>query len=190
MCARMRVASSRSLRLRATCCVPRPLCQPNSGRSKSPASRTWDGGYLGNPALNPLIDVASDLLLVLVNPLGDPRAPPIGARQILDRLNQITFNASVVLEANAIEAVNRVLAAGAGSGGKYKPVRLHLIRNERFLGSLGFVSKSSTSWPLLEDLFEHGRAAANAWVRDNLRRLGRSPSVDLHAELITPLLNG
>jgi NTE family protein len=155
----------------------------------------WDGGYLGNPALSPLVDVARDVLLVLVNPFNYDPKPPYTARQILDRLNQVTFNASVVLEVNAIEAVNRVVAAAGGDvtkpgGGRYEQVRLHLIRNDRFLEKLGFVSKSSTSWPLLRTLFEHGRGAATAWLAAHADKIGREPSVDTRAELLKPLLSG
>ena len=93
----------------------------------------WDGGYLGNPSLAPLLDFAQDLLLVLVNPFHRDNMPPVTAPGILDRLNEITFNASVVLEVNAIEAVNSLLAELAASGvpygGRYKPIRIHAIRS-------------------------------------------------------------
>ena len=159
------------------------------------SSLFWDGGYLGNPALSPLIDVAKDVLLVLVNPFNYDPKPPYTARQILDRLNQITFNASVVLEVNAIEAVNRVLAATGGDvvkpgGGRYEQVRLHLIRNDRFLEKLGFVSKSSTSWPLLKKLFERGRSTATHWLDAHADKIGRASSCDAHAELLAPVLSG
>ncbi len=152
----------------------------------------WDGGYLGNPALNPLLDVSKDLLLVLVNPLHFDERPPFSARQIQDRLNQITFNASVVLELHALEAVNRVLAVigrpvEKPDGGRYEPVRFHLIRNDRFMESLGFVSKESTSWTLLEALFRAGRDAADAWLAQNRQRIGISSSTDLRADLLRVL---
>jgi NTE family protein len=70
----------------------------------------WDGGYLGNPSLSPLLDHSQDLLLVLVNAFHRDGMPPHTAPAIMDRLNEITFSASVVLEVNAIEAVNSLLA--------------------------------------------------------------------------------
>jgi NTE family protein len=152
----------------------------------------WDGGYLGNPALNPLLEVSKDLLLVLVNPLHFGERPPFSARQIQDRVNQIIFNASVVLELNALEAVNRVLAAIGGpvekpDGGRYEPVRFHLIHNDRFMEGLGFVSKQSTSWTLLEALFRAGRHAAEAWLAKNRQRIGTASSADLRADLLRVL---
>lgn len=155
----------------------------------------WDGGYLGNPALTPLIDVGKDLLLVLVNPFNYDPKPPYTARQVLDRINQVTFNASVVLEVNAIEAVNRVLMSAGErvpkpAGGHYERVRFHLIRNDRFMEKLGFVSKSSTSWPLLEKLFERGRCATDHWLAAHADKVGREPSCDPRTELLSPMLQG
>ncbi|MGH7156144.1 MAG: patatin-like phospholipase family protein, partial [Acetobacteraceae bacterium] len=143
--------------LRASACLPTEFKAVQLGHSLY-----WDGGYLGNPPLDPLLDIATDLLLVLINPFHYDPTPPFTARQILDRLNQITFNASVVLEMNAIAAINRAVGAAGGSlakpgGGEYQTVHLHLIRNDRFMESLGFVSKLSTSWALIESLFENGR---------------------------------
>ena len=130
----------------------------------------WDGGYLANPAFDPLLPFADEILLVLVNPLGDPAAPPRGPRAILDRLNQITFNAAVVLEMNAIEAINSLLAElkaqGIDYAGKYRPIRIGLIRDEPFLAGLGVVSKSSTSRVLLDALHDAGFAAADRFFSD------------------------
>ncbi|MEO8714818.1 MAG: patatin-like phospholipase family protein, partial [Acetobacteraceae bacterium] len=172
--------------LRASACLPAEFRAVQIGDAFY-----WDGGYLGNPALNPLLDVADDLLLVLVNPLAYDRAPPTSARQILDRLNQITFNASLVLELNAIEAVNKVLAAqGDGAGGRYRQIRLHLIRDEKFMQSLGFVSKSSTSPELIATLFDKGRGVADRWISAHLQDVGKTASVDPKAALIAPVLKG
>ena len=153
----------------------------------------WDGGYLGNPALSPLIDHAQDLLLVLVNPFGRTDGPPRGARAIQDRLNEVTFNASVVLEVNAIEAVNRLLqeleASGTPYAGRYKPIRFHAIRNDAFAASLGFVSKSSTSAALLSALHDAGQQAAEDWIREHLADVGVEASFDVKAELMDKVLN-
>ncbi len=151
----------------------------------------WDGGYLANPALDPLLDVSDDLLLVLVNPFLY-EGTPISARQVLDRLNQITFNASLVLEVNAIEAVNRVLALASGDtkpgGSRYRQIRFHMISNDRFLGSLGFVSKSSTSWELISALFDKGREAASTFIDRDRAHVGRRSTLDPRKDLIGRIL--
>jgi NTE family protein len=155
----------------------------------------WDGGYLGNPALSPLVDHAQDLLLVLVNPFERAGMPPQLAPAILDRIREITFNASVVLEINAIEAVNRLLAdvaamgaatgaaTGAAYSGRYRPIRLHAIRNDPFVATLGFASKNSTSWALLTALRDVGIETADAWLRENGGRIGRESSMDVKGML-------
>lgn len=151
----------------------------------------WDGGYLGNPPLAPLIDHAQDLLLVLVNPFVRRAMPPKDARGILERLNEIGFNASVVLEINAIEAVNRVLDSvsdEAASASRFKPVRFHLIRDDDFLAKFGFVSKSSTSWSLLETLFEHGREVADVWLKQHYAKLGHESSFNVKSAVLDPTL--
>lgn len=175
--------------LRASACLPTEFQAVTIGGTAS-----WDGGYLGNPALSPLVDHASDLLLVLVNPLRRTDMPPRTARAILARLNEVTFNASVVLEINAIAAVNRLLeeleAAGTPYAGRYKPVRFHAVRNDAFAASLGVVSKSSTSAGLLAALHDAGQQAAEDWVGAHLADVGVRSSFDVKAELMDRMLNG
>ena len=172
--------------LRASSCLPAEFKAVRIG-----AEFYWDGGYLGNPALNPLLDVSDDLLLVIVNPFTYPHPPPTTAREILDRLNQITFNASLLQEVNAIEAVNRVLRTQGRTSdaaeSRYRPIRFHLIRNDHFMRTLGFVSKSSTSWELISTLFEKGRAAAGHWIASHGDKVGRESSSDPGSELLAPL---
>jgi NTE family protein len=149
--------------LRASCCLPTDFKAVTLG-----GVPYWDGSYLGNPSLSPLLDHAQDLLLVLVNAFYRDAMPPRSAPGIQDRLNEITFNASVVLEVNAIEAVNSLLAELATSdvpySGRYKPIHIHAIRNDAFVEQLGFVSKNSTSWSFLSELHDVGYQTAEAWL--------------------------
>jgi NTE family protein len=173
--------------LRASACLPSDFKAVSIG-----GVPYWDGGYLGNPSLSPLLDYAQDLLLVLVNPFHRAAMPPHSAPAILDRLNEITFNASVVLEVNAIEAINTVLAELATAGlpypGRYKPIRIHAIRNDAFMEKLGFVSKSSTSWSFLTTLRDEGYKTADAWVVKHLDQVGKESSVAVRAELTDMVL--
>ena len=145
-------------------------CLPGEFRAVQIEGETyWDGGYLGNPALAPLLDHADELFVILANPLERKTGvPPTGARAILDRLNEITFNASVALEMNGIEAVNGLLrdleTQGIAYRGKYRPIKVQLIRDDAFLATLGSVSKNSTSWALLSRLHAAGRAAGEAFL--------------------------
>jgi len=174
--------------LRASCCLPTDFKAVAIGNVPY-----WDGGYLGNPSLSPLLDHAQDLLLVLVNAFHRDAMPPHSAPAILDRLNEITFNASVVLEVSAIEAINSLLAELAKTGvtytGRYKPVRVHAIRNDAFVEQLGFVSKNSTSWVFLSKLHDAGYQTADAWLAAHRDDFGVRPSFDVKAELVDKVLN-
>jgi NTE family protein len=173
--------------LRASACLPSDFKAVNIG-----GVPYWDGGYLGNPSLAPLLDHAQDLLLVLVNAFHRNGMPPHSAPAILDRLNEITFNASVVLEVNAIEAINTVLAEMAAAGvsypGRYKPIRIHAIRDDAYMAKLGFVSKSSTSLGFLMGLHDEGYKTAQAWVTAHLDKVGRQSSIAVRAELTDRVL--
>ena len=173
--------------LRASACLPTEF-----KAVKIDATPYWDGGYLGNPALSPLLDHAQDLLLVLVNAFHRDAMPPRSAPAILDRLNEITFNASVVLELNAIEAINSLLAELADAQvpyeGRFRPIRLHAIRNDAFVEQLGFVSKNSTSLALLTRLHEAGYRTADAWVAAHLDAVGVRSSLDVKRELTDRVL--
>ncbi len=173
--------------LRASACLPTEFRAVELG-----GAAYWDGGYLGNPALAPLIDYTQDLLLVLVNPFQHTGGTPRSARAILARTNEVTFNASVVLEVNAIEAINSLLAELAAAGtpyaGRYKPVRFHAVRNDAFEATLGEASKSSTSPLLLKALHDVGYQAAEAWVAAHLADVGLRSSLDVKAELMDQVL--
>ena len=173
--------------LRASACLPTEFKAVTIG-----GSIYWDGGYLGNPALAPLLDHAQDLMLVLVNAFHRDGMPPHSAPAIMDRLNEITFNASVVLEINAIETVNRLLAELAASGltyaGRYKPIRLHAVRNDAFVEQLGFASKNSTSWDFLSRLHDVGYQTAETWLGAHFESLGERSSLDVKMELTDRVL--
>ena len=175
--------------LRASACLPAEFRAVQLG-----ADYFWDGGYLGNPALDPLLDQADDLLVILANPLTRAAPPPRTARAILDRLNEITFNASLVLEMNSIAAINGLLQElqdkGIDYAGKYRPIHLHLIRDDQFLAELGVVSKSSTSWALFQKLHQAGRRAADGFFAAHGGAIGQRASCDVKRDMIQPVLKG
>lgn len=160
----------------------------------------WDGGYIGNPALSPLVKACHDIIIVMVNPLRPKGMPPHGSRQILDRLNEITFNAPLVLEINAIHAVNKLLGklpAKAARASGYHHVRLHFIRNDAFMEDQGFASKSNASFPYLKTLFEAGRETTDKWLRRHRTKIGEASSCSwkedgcsIEADVVDPALKG
>ena len=143
----------------------------------------WDGGYLGNPALYPLRSpaLASDVLIVWVNPLNQANVPT-NARAILDRLNEVTFNATLVQEIEAIDAVNELKSLD-DAGTPYKRVNLHEIKDEPHLASLDYASKSNTDWSFLTQLREYGRQAAERWLGGCLGSVGSETTADVRAIL-------
>jgi NTE family protein len=140
----------------------------------------WDGGYLANPPIWPLVECrARDVLLCLLNPL-EARKTPKSTSEIMDRLNEISFNASVAAELRAVAVVQDLIKRGrlrAGAG--YMDLRFHMISADGRLSDLKLPSKFNTDWTFLQDLKKRGRAAGDEWLRDHLAQVGEASSVDL-----------
>ena len=142
--------------------------------------RYWDGGYSGNPALHPLIyqTECSDILLVQINPiehLGVPDTVP----EIMDRMNEVTFNASLLAELRAIEFVRRLLAEGKLDPRRYKDVRMHRIDGGSVLAGMGFASKARADLGFLRQLFTLGRTAGLQWLAAHRPDVGVRASLNL-----------
>lgn len=144
----------------------------------------WDGGYAGNPALHPLIYHCNvrDIVIVQINPVAVADIPRT-ARDILDRVNEITFNSSLLAELRAIRFVARQLEAGHLDPAQYRQMLVHRIDGEAELGSLGAASKLNAEWAFLQMLFDKGRLAADAWLERNFEHIGERSTLDLDAVL-------
>jgi NTE family protein len=145
----------------------------------------WDGGYTGNPALYPLIynTEALDIMLVRINPLvreGTPKR----SEEIIDRVSEITFNASLMAEMRAIAFVSRLVREGKLDPGKYKDLRLHMVADDTGIGPLGANTKFNTDRAFLESLFEMGRTAADKWLAKHKGDIGVNATVDLEREFL------
>ena len=135
--------------------------------------RYWDGGFSGNPALYPLIyrTTCSDMLLVQINPIESPDLPDT-AGDIMERTNEIMFNAGLLGELRAIDFVRRLLAEGRLDATKYKRVLMHRIDGGAALGRFGAASKSRVDMGFLLKLFELGRKQGQQWVHDHRSDVG------------------
>jgi NTE family protein len=133
----------------------------------------WDGGYVGNPVLTPFLTEcsASDLLIVQINP-SHRNGTPHSSREILDRLNEITFNASLVREIEAIQFVNWHLRHGNLKGAGYRDIFLHRIGGGAISEGWTVASKTSASWELLCHLRDQGRAETDAWLTAHFDDIG------------------
>lgn len=140
----------------------------------------WDGGYSGNPALHPLIyqTEASDILLVQINPI-EHLTVPDNAHEIMERMNEVTFNASLLAELRAIEFVRRLLAEGKLDARRYKNVLMHRIDGGKVLAPFGADSKARADTAFVRQLFELGRLEGKAWMKAHRKDVGVRPSIKI-----------
>lgn len=142
----------------------------------------WDGGYMGNPALEPLVSdcETSDIVIVQLNPTHRDEVPR-SAAEIADRINEITFNSSLMREIRSLAAISRLVESGALTDPRYQRSYFHLIGAGDYLEHLGLYSKFDTHWGFLRELRDRGRARAAAWLAEHGEALGQRSSLDLDA---------
>ena len=143
----------------------------------------WDGGYLANPPLWPLFyeETPDDLLLITLNAF-EREDTPRAAGDIMDRLNEIVFNAPLLSELRAIAFVQDLIEKGRltpDARADYRHVFMHAIEADSWLGDLSLGSKFNTEWSFLNDLKTRGRAAADEWLGACFTDVGVRSSVDL-----------
>jgi NTE family protein len=143
----------------------------------------WDGGYLGNPAIYPLIHecASSDVVIVQINPLFRDEVPT-SARDILNRINEMTFNASLVREMAGIATITSLVESGALNDDRYTAVRFHQISAEEELAKYGPLSKMNTERSFLEHLHRLGYETADKWIAENHQRIGWESTIDVLAQ--------
>jgi len=140
----------------------------------------WDGGFMGNPPIFPLIDGTRgcDVLLVQINPINIKETPQTAAG-IRDRVNELSFNSSLMLEMRRVELVDRLLDQGINPGGKFRRVYFHNINPEADLQALNISSKYNARWEFLSRLRDLGRRYAHDWLEANFDHIGERSTVDL-----------
>jgi NTE family protein len=145
----------------------------------------WDGGYSGNPTITPLVREcrSRDTILVQINPVeraGTPRA----ARDILNRLNEVSFNAVLLKELRMIALLRQVADAGSGEGALWAGMRIHRVASE-MMTDLGYSSKLNAEWDFLTMLRDEGRRAADAFLTEHRDNLGKRSTLDIDRLLQT-----
>jgi NTE family protein len=138
----------------------------------------WDGGYMGNPALFPLFYATQtrDIVLVQINPLMRNEVPDT-SQEIIERVNEISFNSSLMQEMRSIAFVQRLLKENRLDPARYKQILMHMIAAEDRMRAYGASSKSNTSPAFIRELFELGRAAAVDWLDQKIEYVGHASSV-------------
>jgi NTE family protein len=139
----------------------------------------WDGGYSGNPTITPLVRECKsrDTLLVAVNPVERPGTPR-SAREILDRLNEVSFNATLLKELRMIALLRQVADPGSSEGAQWAHMRIHLIASS-VLPTLGASSKFNAEWDFLCMLRDEGRRSAESFLSTHAGNVGKQSSIDL-----------
>lgn len=140
----------------------------------------WDGGFMGNPAIFPLIyrKGSRDVVVVHINPLERAKLP-VTAPEIFDRINEISFNSSLMREMRAIAFVTRLIDEGALDDKRYARVRIHGISDDAAMAELGVATKLNPDWEFLTRLRDAGRRACDVWLARNFESIGERSSVDI-----------
>jgi NTE family protein len=148
----------------------------------------WDGGYVANPPLLPLVreSPAHDLVIVQINPVRRAELPR-RAQDILDRVNEVSFNSSLVHDMQNLALLKRLIEDEGVPGHRYREplfrqvdaLRVHRIHGDAEFLALGARTKLHANRAALESMHAMGRSAADAWLAWHRRDLGRRSSVEL-----------
>jgi len=145
----------------------------------------WDGGYMGNPAIFPLIygSKTNDVVIVHINPLNRDEIPK-SAKDIMNRINEISFNSSLMREMRAIAFVSHLIDEGQLQDDKHRRILIHSIQDEAFMNSLGVTSKLNPDWGFMKKLRDVGRESATKWLDDHFADVGVRSSTDIQSAFL------
>lgn len=145
----------------------------------------WDGGYMGNPAIFPLIygSKTNDVVIVHINPLNRDEIPK-SAKDIMNRINEISFNSSLMREMRAIAFVSHLIDDGQLQDDKHRRMLIHSIQEEAFMNSLGVTSKLNPDWGFMKKLRDVGRECATKWLDEHIDDVGVKSSTDIHTSFL------
>ena len=167
----------------ASACLPSvfkavEFVDPATGKEEA----FWDGGYTGNPALFPLFaaELPDDILIVNINPLHREDVP-VDSQAIANRINEISFNSSLLRELRAIDFVRRLIADGKVQKGAMKNVMVHMIADDDLMNDLNVATKTIPNAVILARLKEAGHQAADRFLADHKADLNTRSSIDLEA---------
>jgi len=145
----------------------------------------WDGGYMGNPALFPLIYncQSRDILVIHINPT-ERRQLPRTAQEIINRINEISFNSSLFREMRAIAFVTKLIDEGKITDSGLKRMLIHAIEADDVMERLGPASMLNADWDFLTHLRDTGRERADRWLKTHLPMVGVESTVDIRTKYL------
>ena len=143
----------------------------------------WDGGYMGNPVLYPFFyeSKSSDIVIVHINPIERDEVPATSTA-IMDRINEITFNSSLLRELRAIDFVRRLIEQGMlqeDARMRLRNIRIHSIRTDEALVRRPASSKYDVDWGYITELKAEGERVGKAWIDETFARVGSESSVNI-----------
>jgi NTE family protein len=140
----------------------------------------WDGGYLGNPAIYPLIyrRGSKDVVIVQVTAIRRDELPA-SAADVLHRITEISFNSSLMREMRAVAFATRLIDNGDLDSTKHSRMLIHWIGNDRLMSQLGTATQFHPEWSLLCRLRDEGREAASRWLAQNFDEIGSRSTADV-----------
>lgn len=167
--------------LMASACLPTvfqavEFVDPKTGKMEA----FWDGGFTGNPALFPLFEphLPEDILVININPLLRHELP-MDTQSIQNRINEISFNSSLLRELRAIDFVRRLLVGGKLPKGSMKNVLVHMIADDELMNELNVATKTIPVPIILARLFDAGQAAAKVFLKNHKADLNERSSLNL-----------
>ncbi len=139
----------------------------------------WDGGFAGNPTITPLVRETDslDTILVQINPRERVQTPRT-ASEILNRLNEISFNSPLMKELRMIALLRQVADPGSGEGARWARMRTHRIMTDK-LAEFGASSKLNAEWEFVSMLKDEGRGSADEFLKEHGAQIGHSSTADL-----------
>ena len=140
---------------------------------------------MGNPAIFPLIygSDTNDVVIVHINPINRNEIPK-SAKDIMNRINEISFNSSLMREMRAIAFVSHLIEDGQLNDQKHRRMLIHSIQDDEYMTSLGVMSKMNSDWKFLKELREVGRNCAAKWLDEHLDEVGVRSSADINTSFL------
>lgn len=149
----------------------------------------WDGSFMGNPALYPLVYdcKSSDIILLQTSPFGKPKLPK-SAAEIIERITELSFASTLVRELRTIAHLNELVDAGSVKRrAGLTRTNMHIISATRDMERFQATSKFHAHWTFFEDLRDVGRAAADRWLEEHFDSIGVKSTADMLDGLDRPL---
>jgi NTE family protein len=145
----------------------------------------WDGGFIGNPAIYPLIYGCDtpDILIIQIRRVYDPVIPTT-AHEIQNRLGEITQNACLTREMRSIDFISKLIDQGVVPPGKLKRLHIHILRDDAFWGTIDRASGFCADPEFLDYLFKAGHRAGKNWLAENYDSIGVKTTAHIEEDFI------